>query len=318
MTHFSNIWILCDKGKTGTLRQCESVAYSLQKYFNSNVYTIDVKLPFYLKYLPAIITRLLPLSCFSLPKHFDQTSHPLIIAAGRQAVLLAATLAKKNPTIVLQNPRCSLDYFTVVIPPYHDQIKNPKHHVIQTLGALHPHQFNQEIASKEKKVLTIVLGGNSKHYIYTKEDFEKIGEYIKYRNNDDMKFLLIASRRTPLIGLEILKKYLSQTHYDMWPDPAVEGANLTPNPYKEYLEKSNEILVTADSVSMISEACYFNKPVRIWALKIKNKRFQHFYNSLIQNKHATFDLFSDPSVLEHKPLRELDRIIPIILQILHQ
>ena len=53
------------------------------------------------------------------------------------------------------------------------------------------------------------------------------------------------------------------------------------------LSLSNEIVVTGDSMSMVSEACETNKPVRIYYnTKFCSNKHIRFCNSLIKEKYA--------------------------------
>jgi mitochondrial fission protein ELM1 len=300
------ILVLCDKGKIGTLRQCEALSKPLEKHLNSEVIYTYVDLPFWFKYLTPHITRHWPATFLPTLNLTHQPS--LIVAAGRQAFLVAAPLAKQIPTIALLNPRCTPDYFTVVIPPQHDGVE--KHsNVIETLGSLHPH--NESTFAIDEKIgtytITVLLGGNSKHYTFKENDFSEIAKYVKQKTvgRENTNILISPSRRTPMFGIDILKHELSDMDATIW-----DGTGK--NPYFEYIGSANEILVTGDSISMISEACYLGKPVEIWKLPIKNERFLRFYDAITKNRHAAFANDAWPATF--KPLRELERVLPLIIQ----
>lgn len=300
------ILVLCDKGKIGTLRQCEALAKPLAQHITAEIIYIDVDLPFWFKYLTPHIARLCPKKFLPTLSMNEQPS--LIIAAGRQAFLLAASLAKQIPTIALLNPRCPCDYFTIVIPPQHDGVGELSN-VIETLGSLHPH--NEATFAVNKKIntytTTVLLGGNSKHYTFKENDFIGIAKYLKQKTagRENTKILISPSRRTPTFGIDILKHELSNMNATIWDETGR-------NPYFEYIGSADEILVTGDSISMISEACYLGKPVEIWKLPIQNNRFLHFYNAITKNKHAIFAGDNRPTTF--KPLRELERVLPLVTQ----
>ncbi len=300
------ITILCDKGKIGTLRQCEALAKPLAQHLCAEVNYIDVDLPLWFKWLTPHVTRHWPIKF--LPT-FKLDSRPsLIIAAGRQAFLLAAPLAKQILTIALLNPRCPSDYFTIVIPPQHDGVGKHQN-VIETLGALHPHNESSFAIDKKSDAYTIsvLLGGNSKHYTYKDADFVEIARYLKKKASahPNMQLLISPSRRTPQNGIKILQSELIDINATIW-----DGTGT--NPYFNYIGSADEILVTGDSISMISEVCYLGKPVEIWKLPIKNERFLHFYGAITANKHAVFANDKWPAVF--KPLRELERVLSLLLK----
>ncbi|MDP3371589.1 MAG: ELM1/GtrOC1 family putative glycosyltransferase [Candidatus Paracaedibacteraceae bacterium] len=299
------ILILCDKGKIGTLRQCEALAKPLANHFDAELIYIDVNLPFWFKVLTPRLTRHWPIAL--LPTNIKKQPS-LIIAAGRQAFLLASPVAKHIPTIALLNPRCPLNYFKVIIPPQHDGIGEHTN-VIETLGSLHPHNSASFTTKpfKDHNIITVLLGGNSKHYTFQEKDFIEISTYLKEKaaSKSHTKILISPSRRTPMFGVDILRRELAHIDSTIWD-------NTGENPYFSYIGAANEILVTSDSISMISEACYLGKPVEIWQLPICNKRFDRFYKAIIKAQHAVFARKKWPE--KFKPLKELDRILPILIK----
>jgi mitochondrial fission protein ELM1 len=306
------IWILYDKGKIGTLRQCESIALPVAKKTGASVSTIDVILPWWMRILVPKITYYFPVrfvqyiltTYCGVKRPFAYPS--LIIAGGRRSVLLASCLAKRIKTFVVLNPRCAFDYFDLVIVPNHDLVGKSKY-VIETLGALHPHEFKTNRVNQNTKILTVLLGGDSAHYTYRETDFIKLAEYILSHDYREWKIQITASRRTPTYGIDILKSYLIDFDCLFW-DATHDG----PNPYVDFLETAAEIIVTSDSISMMSEACYFGKPVIIFKLEITDKRFLRFYDALIENQHAVFHDKGRCSAFF--PLRERERILPFVMK----
>ncbi len=309
--NIETIYILCDKGKIGTLRQCEAITCRLKKYFNCHVTVIDVDLPFYLSIIPAFLSRYLPLSLFSLSKQIINPKKSFLIAGGHQSTIIAAPLAKYSPTVVLLNPKCPSSYFKAVIVPRHDQISTKNKNVIETTGTLHPHNadsFKIQSGKSDSYTISVLLGGNSKHYIFKDHDYIKIGKYLKEKSkkNKNLQILVSPSRRSQKQGVDLIKKELYRINATFW-----DGTG--DNPYFEYLSQANEILVTADSISMISEACYLGKPVEIWPLPIKNNRLLRFYENLIQEKNAVFASQKWPD--SFIPLRECERVFPLLINI---
>jgi mitochondrial fission protein ELM1 len=64
--------------------------------------------------------------------------------------------------------------------------------------------------------------------------------------------------------------------------PAVVWDGQGANPYFGYLGLADAIVVTSDSVSMVSEACATGKPVYVYALGNGGARLQRFHQSLFQ------------------------------------
>jgi len=71
------------------------------------------------------------------------------------------------------------------------------------------------------------------------------------------------------------------------------------------------VIVTSDSISMTSEACYTGKPVYVFELPVKSSRFHKFYRSLYENDHARpFCGTIEP--WKAIQLDEKSRVIPIV------
>jgi len=81
------------------------------------------------------------------------------------------------------------------------------------------------------------------------------------------------SRRTGAAGLTLLRERLSGFSAAIW-----DGSR--ENPYFAYLALADAFLVTADSVSMISEAAATGKPVHILDLDGGNAKFDRFHATM--------------------------------------
>ena len=103
----------------------------------------------------------------------------------------------------------------------------------------------------------VILGGNSGPYTLGPKVVESIvrqaNRMAAQRNGS---LLISTSARTPKTVVQVLKQAVSVPHYLYhW------QANDRANPYFAILALSDELIVTADSVSMLSEACATGKPV---------------------------------------------------------
>jgi len=103
----------------------------------------------------------------------------------------------------------------------------------------------------------VILGGNSGPYTLGPKVVESIvrqaNRMAAQRNGS---LLISTSARTPKTVVQVLKQAVSVPHY-LYHWQANDGAN----PYFAILALSDELIVTADSVSMLSEACATGKPV---------------------------------------------------------
>jgi len=85
--------------------------------------------------------------------------------------------------------------------------------------------------------------------------------------------LITASRRAGPTGLALLLERLEGLSTAIW-----DGSG--ENPYFAYLALADAVLVTADSISMISEAAATGKPVHVLDLEGGNAKFARFHEAM--------------------------------------
>ncbi len=281
------VWVLFDEGKIGTLRQCEALVNGLLNHFSFDPTFIPVSLPFWARILPSFIFKFISPGWLGM-RTSPQDLPRLIIGAGRKATALTITFRKLCPTIILQNPRINPALFGLVIAPYHDRVKGAN--VIETLGALSPINLQElsKFLPSPKKYITVLLGGNSKHYTYHESDFERMVVFLKNLLNQkcfrDARLLITPSRRTPEAFTIYLQDKLGTHIEEIW-DPSNSGVE---NPYKKYLAWGNATVVTGDSISMMSESCLQGKPVFIFDIPMGHKKFEAFKNKLVEDGYAVW------------------------------
>lgn len=278
-------WIITD-GKVGTEKQCLALAELMK--VKVKVKTISAKFPWSI--LPPNLW-LNPLNALDEQSQ-EQLREPwpdMIIGASRLAAapvaFLKKTLGKKVTTIFMQNPYLSLSAFDVVIAPQHDGLSGKNLITIQ--GALHnvtPAILEKESA-KWAQILpkdfprpwvSVLLGGNSRHHTMDLDTMEYYGAQLRHlAQRTSMSFFVTASRRTPPEAVQAFKTALGDSHVFLW-------NGLGDNPYYGFLGLGDFILVTNDSISMLSEAASAGKPLYSLALEGGNRRLDKFHDSLIQ------------------------------------
>ena len=212
----------------------------------------------------------------------------LVIGASRLAAapvaFLKKKLGKKMTTIFLQNPHLNLNAFDVVIAPQHDGLSGKNLITIQ--GALHnvtPSLLKKEgikwarILPKDfpRPWVTILLGGNSRHHTMDLDTMEYYGSELRHLvQRNPMSFLITASRRTPPEAVQAFKTALGDSHVFLW-------NGLGDNPYYGFLALGDFILVTNDSVSMLSEAASVGKPLYTLNLEGGSRRLDKFQEDLM-------------------------------------
>ncbi|MCE3230096.1 MAG: hypothetical protein K0R52_24 [Alphaproteobacteria bacterium] len=306
-----NAWILADHGKIGTYSQCLGIARALG--VAPLLKSVKARLPW----------RVLPPQLWvgalhaQTPGHYPLTPPwpDLLIAAGRLSVAPALAIQKRHQncfTIILQNPYIHPRHFDCVVVPYHDHLKGPN--VISVLGALHrldeleiraaaqayPHPGNGPLT-------TVLLGGNNRHYRYQESDIRALAEALKKIGG---YCFITPCRRTSPELLHMLGGFLQGFPHEIWD---VTGEN----PYFAYLGLADQIIVTQDSISMASEACFTGKPVYIWEANHSSAKFREFHKDLYDQGYAKPFQWPFPQWTPKK-LDEMGRVVTFIKEKLSQ
>jgi uncharacterized protein len=211
----------------------------------------------------------------------------LVIACGRNAAIpaLAIKRAGGGRTFVaqIQNPGVGRTEFDLFVVPEHDQIRAPR--VIMTKGAVH--RVTQarlatagdcfpDLAALPRPILSVLIGGANKAYNLSLQRLGEIAQTIcVVLHTNGGSALVTASRRTGEAGLSLLRDRLKGLSVSVW-----DGTG--ENPYFAFLALADAFLVTADSVSMISEAAATGKPVHILCLDGGNAKFSRFHTAMRQ------------------------------------
>jgi uncharacterized protein len=211
----------------------------------------------------------------------------LLLTSGRKAIAAARYIKKasdnKTFTVQIQDPRISTRYFDMVAVPEHDPARGEN----VTLTTAAPNRVTPDRLQEAKKHfehlfspisrprVAVLIGGNSKAYEITEEVMRNFCAALKGLDKNGAGLMVTASRRTGKGNQKILHDALQDTNAFTW-----DGQG--ENPYFGFLAWADYILVTADSVSMISEASATGKPVYMVPLPGGTERFRRFHGGLLQ------------------------------------
>ena len=268
--------LLLTDGMHGMISQVEGLAKALDlDYFHEKI-----ELNSFWKMIPPKFT---PISR-AVFKNKINKDYDIIISCGRKSVIpsiyLKHNLNKKIITIHIQDPKVSLDHFDYIVVPEHDSLEGKN--VIKTKGAIH-YLTLEEIGknrdylgnkvNKHKEILTLILGGPTKHYKYTEKNLENIFYKIKKNiESDNLQLIIVPSIRTPKNIILLAKNYFD--------DESLIIDQVDKKAYLSSLSISKYIVVTCDSSSMISEAALTGKPIYIAQIPPTRNdyRFKKFRN----------------------------------------
>ena len=302
--------ILLTEGMHGMLSQVEGLAKALNIDFTHH----KVELNNLWKLIPSKFT---PISQ-SVYKKINHTDYDLIISCGRKSIIPSIHLKgisnKKVFNIHIQDPKINLNYFDFIVAPEHDGINGSN--VITTKGALHylteseivehKNYLNSFIKKDERKIWCLIMGGPTKYYDYSTKNMKHIFSiFYKLLKKYEFQLVVIPSMRTPLNTIHYAKEFFGKNHTVVM--------NVDKKAYLSALAISENIVVTCDSSSMISEAALTGKPVYIAnILPRKNDiRFQRFRN-LFRELNITRNLGEDMETWTYQKLDEANRVAKIL------
>jgi hypothetical protein len=181
----------------------------------------------------------------------------------------------------LQDPGVGYGEFDLLVVPEHDRLRGPR--VIATRGAVHritrarlaaERSRFPALAALPRPILSVLIGGANKAYRLTLKRLSEIADAVAgILRAQGGSALVTPSRRTGAAGVALLRARLENLPVVIW-----DGCG--ENPYFAYLALADAFMVTADSVSMISEAAATGNPVHILDLDCGNAKFARFHATM--------------------------------------
>lgn len=304
--------ILLTEGMHGMISQVEGLAKALDIDFTHH----KVELNHLWKFIPP---NLSPVSQ-NVFKKIDHDDFDVIISCGRKSVIpsihLKNTANKKVFNIHIQDPKVDLNNFDFIVAPEHDAIQGQN--VISTRGAIHylteneisenKDYLNSFIKKDERKIWTLILGGPTKYYDYSTKNMKHIFTSLyKLLKKYDFQLVVIPSMRTPINTIHYAREFFGDNHTIIM--------DVDKKAYLSALALSENIIVTCNSSSMISEAALTGKPIYIASIlpRKNDKRFQSFRN-LFRELNITRNLGEEVENWTYEKLDETNRVANIIKQ----
>ena len=230
-----------------------------------------------------------PLPLAALGDDSDAIAAPwpdLLISCGRRAVPYALWVKRQSggatTTVHVQNPQTRLSAFDLVAPPRHDHLQGPN--VVESEASLHritalrlaeaAAEFAPQLEHLPRPLVAVLIGGSNSCYELTPEIITTLaGQLRNICLEHGVGLAVTPSRRTGPENIKTLRAALADL-------PAVVWNFEDANPYFGYLGLTDSIIVTCDSVNMVTEACATGKPVHVVHLKGGNRKFNEFHASM--------------------------------------
>jgi len=297
--------LLLTEGMHGMISQVEGLAKALDLEFIHE----KIELNSFWKLFPPKVT---PVQDFVF-KNKINSQFDIIISCGRKSVIPSIYLKKKfkNKTINIhiQEPKVSLDNFDFVVVPEHDDLIGKN--VLTSKGAIHyltsndldeNENYLKSRINTQKKIVTLILGGPTRYYDYNNQVIDNIFSKIEQnflKNN--YQVIIIPSMRTPQ---NIIEKAINYFDKDQIVIP-----NVDKKAYLSSLKISDHIIVTCDSISMISEAAITGKPIYVAQMQPtkNNHRFKSFFN-LFESLNIIKELNNSVENWTYTKLNETNKI----------
>lgn len=270
------VWVLHD-GKAGMASQALGVAEATGFAFVEKA--LAVRFPW---------SRLPPqlwLSPLQATPGLEPPWPDLVIGCGRNTAMPALAIKRlssgRTVAAQIQDPGVGRKQFDLMFVPAHDRLRGPR--VMVTQAALHRVTAARlaaertrfpSLARLPRPILSVLIGGSNRAYRLSRERLGEIADSLaRLLREAGGSVLLTPSRRTGAAGVALLHERLAGLSAQVW-----DGSGA--NPYLAYLAYADALLVTADSVSMVSEAAATGKPVHIIQLTGGDAKFTRFHAAM--------------------------------------
>lgn len=211
----------------------------------------------------------------------------LAIGCGRLAAL-ATRMARDTgaKSIQILDPRIDPDLWDLVVAPAHDRLVGSN--VLAMSGSLSPVDAGwlararaefPALSRLPSPRTAVLLGGPTAATRFDRSALEVLCSKLEYQlAGDGGSVMICGSRRTPAAWAALMReRYAHEQQHLVWMD-AGDGVN----PYPGVLGWADRIIVSPDSVNMISEACATSAPVFVAEPNRATGRIGSFIASLLE------------------------------------
>jgi uncharacterized protein len=233
----------------------------------------------------------------------------ILIGCGRASIPFALGIRDwsngKTFVVQLQDPRVNPREFDVVVPPIHDGLEGAN--VLPIVGACHrvtPEKIDEAVLDFPARLedlptprFAVLIGGKSKRNNISAKRAREIADTLATVQRETGGTLMVTlSRRTSDAAKLQFRTWLA-------PHCAVFYEGEGPNPYFAMLGAADHVFVTADSVSMATEAAATEKPVHILNVDGRDGKLTRFHQSLARRGCSRrwagrLETWSYPALLE--------------------
>ena len=296
----AQIWVISD-GTAGMRQQAIALGEALIAAEITKQTSLDdiiIKPSWWLRHLPRLVPflpkTLLSSWLGSIDNRLSKGKPAIIITCGRRMAGTSIALNRLSKahdvdtrTIHIQDPRLPPHYFDILIVPQHDPARGAN--VLTSMASLN-HLDMSKIADAANQLgkkwralpaprVAVLLGGANRRYgisaMMAKDMARRLADFA---TKTGASLALIPSRRTPT-------NFVSQLTATLAPLPYEVMDQAENNPYPGILGLVDAVIVTSDSVNMISEATITGLPVLIAEWQSETGRIGAFHDAMMAAGH---------------------------------
>lgn len=253
----------------------------------------------------------------ALCRDIDPREHDLVLAAGRQSIEPARHIARSGPgrplVAVLQPVFWRPSDFDLIWAPLHDRAgrrllgRAPLVETLTAPSAVTAAEMASAAAELEPLLaglappyVGVLVGGPSRAHRFGAAEVAELATRLgAFATAHDVTMLVTTSRRTPAGAAEAFRAAIPPARRFVF-DAADETQALpSSRVYAAILGLAGTLIVTADSVAMMSEAAATGKPVYGWRLPGGKAKFDRFHEGLRQ--HGALRWFDGGNERWHYP-----------------
>ncbi|MGE0409316.1 MAG: mitochondrial fission ELM1 family protein [Amphiplicatus sp.] len=284
-------WIVTD-GRAGNEAQALGLAEATARLLPLALVVKRIGVGALWRSLPHVLwgdpfARLRPEGALLRPPYPD-----LWFACGRISAPFTLAVKERHPaifTVQAQRPRVSTGKIDLLTPPHHDRAQGAN--VFAITGS--PHRATPERLAAEAVLLApamerlprprvaVLLGGDNRAYAPSEKWRADFSGKLRALADSGAGLMITPSRRTDAETIAAIKKALAGKPHFLWDGSPVGGLD---NPYFGLLGLADHVIVTGDSVNMMTEAAATGKPVHIASVSVKRgadrRKFEAFHAAL--------------------------------------
>lgn len=235
---------------------------------------------------------LVPFPLSALDPSGDELTPPwprLLVSCGLRSIspALAVKRLSAGGTVAayVQNPGLARGKFDLVAAMPHDgvhganvvTIRTALHRVTGERLAAARSEWRGSLAPESEPLLGVLVGGDSGRYRLTEAIIARLARILRTaRARHGLRVAATPSRRTGAEPKRMLATALTEDSLGtIWDETG-------PNPYLGILALADRLIVTGESISMISEALASGRPVHVLPLEGHGRRHARFLQGIVE------------------------------------